>query len=84
MMYDKRVQLKPCPVCAKPEGAFMGSSTWGHDISCCSETCGQKMAVAMNALYLSAPYREAVERMSEAQGVVRMLRERTIASLQQS
>lgn len=30
----------PCPQCGKPEGAFMGSSDWGHTFSCCSDACG--------------------------------------------
>ena len=32
-----------CPECGAKEGAFMCSSEWGHNISCCSPECGQKV-----------------------------------------
>lgn len=34
-----RVYLGPCPNCGTGE-AYMSSSVWGHDHSCCSDACG--------------------------------------------
>ena len=34
------VKHDPCPNCNKPEGAFMGSSEWGHNLLACSDGCG--------------------------------------------
>ncbi len=34
------VKLNDCPNCGKKASAFMGSSEWGHNVMCCSETCG--------------------------------------------
>lgn len=40
-----------CPNCGDSDsewawkGARMGSSTWGHDFSCCSDKCGKEFAL---------------------------------------
>ena len=42
-----------CPSCGKKDehgqwsGARMWSSTWGHDFSCCSESCGVAFATVV-------------------------------------
>jgi hypothetical protein len=33
----------PCPGCGKEDAARMGSSAWGHNLSCCGDVCGLKV-----------------------------------------
>lgn len=80
-MYERDLYIPPpCPVCAKPRGATMGSSAWGHDISCCGETCGLKMRDRLQELYQSHDYKQAVSRMTEAMGVVAEMKAKAVAS----
>lgn len=82
-MHDRDIiKNGPCPVCWKPEGAFMGSSTWGHDVSCCSDTCGLKVSDRLKALYLSGEYRTAVDAMTAAMNRVAQLKADVVASFQ--
>lgn len=36
-------QHPPCANCGKENGGFMRSTEWGHDYSCCSNTCGFRL-----------------------------------------
>jgi len=50
MFNEPRIQLEDCPVCGEKEGAAMGSSSWGHDVRCCSDKCGYIMRDRLRAL----------------------------------
>lgn len=82
-MYDRDiVKLKPCPVCAMPEGACMSSTQWGHDVSCCGDECGKQMGAALRSLYGSPRYKQAEVRVSEGMRALAEMREAVIASFQ--
>lgn len=60
-MYKNDVPPLPdCPCCGKKGGAYMSSSSWGHDISCCSEECGKKIKNQLEANKNSPAYKNAL------------------------
>lgn len=43
-MFSREIQPNDdCPNCGKKEGAYMGSTKWGHSVSCCSDACGEEI-----------------------------------------
>jgi hypothetical protein len=45
--YWANYRAPPCPGCGKPDAARMGSSVWGHNLSCCGDVCGLKVRDAL-------------------------------------
>lgn len=62
MSHKRYYMADDCPNCGQQDkewewkGARMGSTTWGHDYMCCSETCGVAFA--------TSPVRREMERKS--------------------
>lgn len=51
MRYQRPVRLDDCPNCGVVNSAYMGSSVWGHNYSCCSDDCGLEFKVKLNNFY---------------------------------
>jgi hypothetical protein len=75
-IYNNKNRVIPndCPNCGKKEGAIMGSSTWGHSISCCSEECGAAVSDKIKKNCDSKAYRNAVKKLEKAENFVRRLK----------
>jgi hypothetical protein len=48
--YRPTYRAPPCPGCGKPDAARMGSSAWGHNLSCCGDVCGLKVRDALTEM----------------------------------
>jgi hypothetical protein len=63
----------PCPVCARPQGAFMGNSQWSWRGMACSDACGEAASAAVNKVRASREYKDEATRMRIAeQSMVQM------------
>ena len=71
----QEIQYEDCPNC-KTGKAFMGSSSWGHNIMCCSDKCGEDIAEKIEANTSSNKYRKAVESLERAKDRVRSIKYR--------
>jgi hypothetical protein len=58
---EKYIPPRPdCPNCGKQHGASMGSSRWGHNITCCSDECGMAIAKKLQKNMSSKEYKKAL------------------------
>lgn len=63
-MFAKQDYVPPeCPNCRKPQGAIMCSSRWGHDVTCCSDKCGEEFGAKLLA---SPKWNKALRMRDEA------------------
>ena len=58
--------IPPCPNCKKEHGAVMTSTTWGHNICCCSHKCGEEIAKKLKKNRASKVYIAARKMFDEA------------------
>jgi len=56
-MYRQQPVREPCPNCGAPKGAIMGSSNWGHNITCCGDKCGLEIRDKLESNLSSVRYR---------------------------
>lgn len=66
--------LGDCPICGKKEGASMGSSSWGHNIECCSQECGERLGEIIKQNIDKKKYRKAVKALEKAKDRVRKIK----------
>jgi hypothetical protein len=57
-----------CPNCNKPGSAIMLSSSWGHDVLCCSQQCGIEFGTKLIA---SEKWRKAQRLQDQAWELMR-------------
>lgn len=55
------IQREDCPGCGAKEGAFMGSSEWGHSIVCCSDKCGHKITKLIDKNIRKKQYKKKLQ-----------------------
>lgn len=67
MFKDFERKRQDCPVCGKKEGAFMGSTSWGHNYSCCSDSCGIELKNKLDILHNSKEYKNLQKIIEENQ-----------------
>lgn len=71
----------PCPGCGKEDAARMGSSTWGHDLSCCGEECGLKVRDALALMREDARFKFFTDMVWHAQDQLGALRREFLEDL---
>ncbi|MFA6072462.1 MAG: hypothetical protein WC810_28190 [Janthinobacterium sp.] len=74
----------PCPNCGKEEGAVMGSTSWGHSITCCSDECGKLIAKKINKNVSSKEYKSAMRSYFEARDKMYLLKYRGIENAEEA
>ena len=52
-----------CPICGVPRSATMCSSTWGHNIPCCSDKCGVAAAIKIQENESNPEYKTALKKL---------------------
>lgn len=73
-MWRDEPKRDDCPVCGKKEGATMVSSRWGHDFTCCSDSCGIELRERLEKNTRKPEYHHALVEFEEAREKVRQLK----------
>lgn len=61
------ININPdCPGCGKIGAASMGSTRWGHSLSCCSDACGFAVAARINQNTGTQEYKQAANARMKA------------------
>ena len=63
-----------CPNCGAKESAIMGSSEWGHNITCCGDVCGMEVKAKIEANESTTEFNDAVMKMESARATVLEMR----------
>lgn len=69
-----QVKNPDCPGCGAKEGGYMGSTAWGHNITCCSDKCGEKIAKKIDENVSKKVYQKKLEKYYELQGEIEEMR----------
>lgn len=81
MWKTERAPLPDCPNCGKKEGANMGSTEWRHDISCCSNECGEAIRVKLEDNRNSVEYKNAIDEYRKAKEKVMAIKYKGINAI---
>jgi len=73
-MFRQEIKNEDCPSCGKTEGAYMGSSSWGHSIVCCSDECGLKVAKKIKENVNKKEYEDKFDKYYELQSELKAMR----------
>lgn len=73
MFRNQEVVVEDCPNC-KVGKAYMGSSSWGHGIACCSDGCGLAIAKKLAANTSTKEYKKAIDAMERAKDKARSIK----------
>jgi ribosomal protein L37AE/L43A len=73
-MYSYTPKVDDCPNCGKEEAARMGSTRWGHMVSCCSNECGEEVAKKIRANENRTEYKEKLKRYYNIQTELQAMR----------
>ena len=75
-MFRETIKADDCPNCGKKEGATMGSTAWGHSITCCSDKCGLEIQEKLEENTATKEYEQALGAMYKAKAKVREIKYR--------
>ena len=67
-------KLEDCPNCGAKEGARMGSSSWGHNLSCCGDECGKAVAKKIETNVSKRKYKKKLQKYYDLKEELRALR----------